>query len=63
MNGFFPELNIELTMEQQFQLRLMEEQIPTMSTQQAKELLLQAAKLILMKDCVIKSLIGAKMEG
>uniref|UniRef100_B8HRV7 Phycobilisome degradation protein nblA n=1 Tax=Cyanothece sp. (strain PCC 7425 / ATCC 29141) TaxID=395961 RepID=B8HRV7_CYAP4 len=57
MDFMLPDLSLELTFEQQFQMRLMEEQVGSMSQQQAKELLLQASKLLMMKDNVIRSLI------
>lgn len=52
-----PEISLELNLEQQFQLRLMEEQVGTMSAEQAKDLLLQASKLLMLKDNVIRSLV------
>lgn len=51
-----PEISLELTLEQQFQIRLMEEQVATMTQQQATELLLQASRLLMLKDNVIRSL-------
>ncbi|AFY61532.1 MULTISPECIES: NblA/ycf18 family protein [Cyanophyceae] len=57
MDSMLPELSVELTFEQQFQMRLMEEQVGEMTQQQAKELLLQASRLLMMKDNVIRSLI------
>ncbi len=57
MDSMLPELSVELTFEQQFQMRLMEEQVGAMTQQQAKELLLQASRLLMMKDNVIRSLI------
>jgi len=57
MDSMLPELSVELTFEQQFQMRLLEEQVGAMTQQQAKELLLQASRLLMMKDNVIRSLI------
>ncbi len=47
----------ELTLEQQFQMRLMEESAQRMSYEQAQELLVQATRLLMMKENIIKSLI------
>ncbi|HIK26195.1 MAG: NblA/ycf18 family protein [Thermosynechococcus sp. Uc] len=57
MEQRFPELNVDLSFEQEFQMRLMEEQVNTMSLQEARELLLQASRLLMMKDNVIRSLV------
>lgn len=52
-----PAISLDLTIEQQFQLRLMEEQVGTMNAEQTKDLLLQASKLLMLKDNVIRSLV------
>ncbi|MDG2991863.1 NblA/ycf18 family protein [Candidatus Synechococcus calcipolaris G9] len=57
MDSKFPELSVDLSYEQQFQMRLMEEQVDTMSHQQTRDLLLQASRLLMMKDNVIRSLV------
>jgi hypothetical protein len=57
MDFLLPELSLELTFEQQFQMRVMEEQVGSMNQQQTKELLLQASRLLMMKDNVIRSLV------
>ncbi|BCX11831.1 MAG: NblA/ycf18 family protein [Thermosynechococcus sp.] len=57
MEQRFPELNVDLSFEQEFQMRVMEEQVSTMSLQEARELLLQASRLLMMKDNVIRSLV------
>lgn len=38
-------------------MRVMEEQVSAMSLQEARELLLQASRLLMMKDNVIRSLV------
>ncbi|MDX2096441.1 MAG: NblA/ycf18 family protein [Leptolyngbyaceae cyanobacterium bins.59] len=48
----------ELTLEQQFQMRLMEESVQGMSQEQAQELLLQAARLLMIKQNLIRDLVG-----
>jgi hypothetical protein len=57
MDFMLPELSLELTLEQQFQMRIMEEQVAGMPQQQMQELLLQASRLLMVKDNVIRSLI------
>jgi hypothetical protein len=57
MDFMLPELSLELTLEQQFQMRLMEEQVVTMNQQQIQDLLLQASRLLMLKDNVIRSLV------
>ncbi|OKH26078.1 photosystem I reaction center subunit XII [Hydrococcus rivularis NIES-593] len=51
------ELNLELTLEQQFQMRLMEQSTQGMSREQAISLLLETARLLMMKDNAIRSLV------
>lgn len=46
----------DLTLEQQFQMRLMQESATAMSHEQVLDLLVQASRLMLLKDNVIKSL-------
>jgi Phycobilisome degradation protein nblA len=57
MDFMLPEISLELTLEQQFQMRLMEEQVGTMTQQQTQDLLLQASRLLMLKDNVIRSLV------
>lgn len=47
----------ELTIEQQFQMRLMEESAQNMSREQALDLLVQASQLLMVKDNVIRNLL------
>ncbi|MGH2412412.1 MAG: NblA/ycf18 family protein [Microcystaceae cyanobacterium] len=47
----------ELTLEQQFQMRLMEESAQQMNREQMQDLLIQAARLLMIKDNVIRDLI------
>ncbi len=46
----------ELSLEQQFQMRLVEESLNKMSHEQALDLLLQASRLLMVKDNVIRDL-------
>lgn len=58
MNADFPnfELNLDLSLEQQFKMKLFEQSIETMKSEEARSLLLEASKLLMMKDNIIKGL-------
>lgn len=47
----------ELTLEQQFQMRLMEASADNMTQEQAQALLVQASRLLMIKDNVINNLL------
>lgn len=47
----------ELTLEQQFQMRLMEASADNMTHEQAQALLVQASRLLMIKDNVIRNLL------
>lgn len=47
----------DLTLEQQFTMRRMENEISQMSHDQASELLLEVSKLLMVKDNVIRDLV------
>jgi hypothetical protein len=47
----------QLTLEQEFQMRLMEESAHTMTREQMIETLLQAARLLMVKDNVLRDTI------
>jgi hypothetical protein len=47
----------DLSLEQQFQIKLMEESAQSMTREQALELLIQASRLLMLKDNVIKGLV------
>jgi hypothetical protein len=47
----------ELTLEQQFQMKLMEQSAQQMSREQMQDLLIQAARLLMLKDNAIRDLI------
>lgn len=47
----------QLTLEQQFQMRLMEESAQKMTREQMQDLLIQSARLLMLKDNVIRDLI------
>lgn len=46
----------ELSLEQQFQMRLIEESTQQMSREQTIDLLIQASRLLMLKDNIIRSL-------
>ncbi|MDJ0592184.1 MAG: NblA/ycf18 family protein [Pleurocapsa sp. MO_226.B13] len=50
------ELNMNLTVEQQFQMRLYQESVQAMKPEEARSLLLEASKLLMVKDNIIKGL-------
>jgi hypothetical protein len=50
-------LNLELTLEQQFQMRLFENSIGNISLEQAQSLLLDVSRLLMVKDNIIRGLI------
>ncbi len=49
--------SFELSLEQQFQMRLMQESAQKMTREQMQDLLIQAARLLMVKDNVIRDLI------
>ncbi|MCC0178932.1 NblA/ycf18 family protein [Waterburya agarophytonicola K14] len=53
-SGF--QLNMDLTMEQKFKMRIFEESVRAMNPDEARDLLLQASKLLMLKDNIIKDL-------
>jgi hypothetical protein len=56
--GYFMDpASFDLTLEQQFQMRLVEESTQGMSREQAVELLVEASRLLMLKDNVIRDLV------
>lgn len=53
--------SFELTLEQQFQMRLMEESASQMSPDQMQKLLLQTVQLLMIKDNVIRNLMKGSL--
>jgi hypothetical protein len=53
----------ELTLEQQFHVRLMEQSTERLSREQMQELLIQTAKLLMVKDNVIRNLMRNSFLG
>lgn len=58
MDKYIPdfELNMDLTLEQKFTMRLFEESIQAMNPEEARSLLVEASKLLMVKDNIIKGL-------
>lgn len=48
--------SFQLSLEQQFQMKLMEESAQRMTREQMQEVLIQAARLLMVKDNVIRDL-------
>ncbi len=57
MNAAPFELNLDLSLEQEFKMRLIEESTQQLSHDQAISLLLETSRLLMLKDNVIKSLV------
>ena len=49
--------SFELTLEQQFEMRRMQQEVQAMSHEQALDLLLQVSRLLMVKDNVIRDLV------
>lgn len=58
MNAGFPNfnLNMSLSMEQEFRMRLFKESVESMKPDEMKSLLMEASKLLMVKDNIIKGL-------
>jgi hypothetical protein len=49
--------SFELSLEQQFEMRRMQDEVQNLSREQALSLLMQASRLLMLKDNVIRNLI------
>ena len=58
MNANFPNFNLnwDLSLEQQFKMKLFEKSVQGMNPEDARSLLLEASKLLMVKDNIIKGL-------
>jgi hypothetical protein len=58
MTPEFPNFNLELSLslEQEFTMKVFEESVQTMDSEDIRSLLLEASKLLMIKDNVIKGL-------
>ena len=61
-NNFDLNLNTSLSLEQEFKMRIFQESVETMNPQEARSLLLEASKLLMVKDNIIKGLIKKELE-
>lgn len=50
------DVDFELTLEQQFQMQIIEKELATMSQAKLKDLLLQTSHLLMIKENIIRSL-------
>lgn len=55
-------LNTSLSLEQEFKMRIFQESVATMNPQEARSLLLEASKLLMVKDNIIKGLIKKELK-
>lgn len=60
MPGF--KLNMDLSLEQKFRMRIYEESVQTMNPEEARSLLLEASKLLMVKDNIIKGLMKQELD-
>lgn len=49
--------SFELTLEQQFQMRIMEQSAQQMTREQMQDLLIESARMLMVKDNVIRDLV------
>lgn len=54
--------NTSLSLEQEFKMRIFQKSVATMDPQEARSLLLEASKLLMVKDNIIKGLIRKELE-
>ncbi len=50
------QLNLELSIEQKFKMRIFQESVKTMNPEDARSLLLEASQLLMVKDNIIRGL-------
>lgn len=56
-------MNFELSIEQEFELRKLEDQAQTLNREEAIDLLIQMTRLVMMRQLVIKGLVMEKVHG
>ena len=61
-NDFDLNLNTKLSLEQEFKMRIFQESVAAMNPQEARSLLLEASKLLMVKDNIIKGLIKKELK-
>ena len=55
-------LHTSLSLEQEFKMRIFQESVAAMSSEEARSLLLEASKLLMVKDNIIKGLIEKELK-
>jgi hypothetical protein len=62
MDASFPNFNLDLdlTLEQQFKIKLFEQSIKSMEPAEAQSLLLEASRLLMIKDNIIRGLMKSE---
>jgi hypothetical protein len=53
--------NANLTLEQQFQMKLVQDSVERMSPQQLKETIIQLSQILMMKDNAVKAMAKSEM--
>jgi Phycobilisome degradation protein nblA len=53
--------NTNLTLEQQFQMKLVEDSVERMNPQQMKEMIVQLSQIIMMKDNAVRAMARSEM--
>lgn len=56
-NTFNLDFNMNLNLEQEFKMRIFQESVRAMNPEEARSLLIEASKLLMVKDNIIKGLI------
>ncbi len=55
--------SFQLSLEQQFQMRLMEQSMQEMSREQLQDMLMQIVRLLLVKDNIVRDLVKSCIVG
>ncbi len=55
--------SFQLSLEQQFQMRLIEQSMQDMSREQLQDMLMQIARLLLVKDNIVRDLVKSCIVG
>lgn len=65
MSNNFPDfkLNLDLSLEQKFKMRLFEQSVEAMNPEEARKLLLEASQLLMVKDNIIKGLMKQNLAS
>lgn len=64
MNDNFPNfnLNLNLTLEQEFKVKLLEQSVLEMNPEEMRDLLMSASKLLMVKDNIIQGLMKQSLS-